>query len=38
MSEYGRGGSKAHVNIYLNKDAIKLLEPKYILKRLGIES
>jgi len=38
MSEYGRGGSKAHINIYLNKDAIKLLEPKYILKRLGIES
>jgi small subunit ribosomal protein S24e len=37
-SEYGRGGSKAYVNIYLSRDAIKMLEPKYILKRLSMES
>jgi small subunit ribosomal protein S24e len=38
MSEYGRGSSKAHVNVYLNKDVIRILEPKYVLKRLSLES
>ncbi|MDK6028337.1 hypothetical protein QPL79_03035 [Ignisphaera sp. 4213-co] len=38
LSEYGRGSSKAHVHIYLDRNFIRLVEPKYILKRLGLES
>lgn len=36
LSEYGRGSSKAYVNIYSDADAAKKVEPKYILKRHGM--
>ncbi len=36
-SEYGRGRSKAHIHIYDNFERLKLLEPKHILRRNGIQ-
>ncbi|MEM0027592.1 MAG: hypothetical protein QXT53_06220 [Ignisphaera sp.] len=38
LSEYGRGSSKAHVHIYLDKNIIRSVEPRYMLKRAGLES
>jgi len=37
FSEYGRGSSKAHIHIYRSIERMKILEPKYLLKRNGIE-
>jgi small subunit ribosomal protein S24e len=37
ISEYGRGSSRVHVNIYWDKNVMKRVEPKYIFKRLGLE-
>ncbi len=37
LGEYGRGASNAHVHVYESVERMKLLEPKYILKRNGIE-
>jgi len=38
IGEYGRGASRAHVHVYRSFDRLKLIEPKYLLKRLGIEA
>ncbi len=37
LGEYGRGASKAHIHIYESIDRLKLLEPKHILRRHGIQ-
>lgn len=38
LSEYGRGSSKVHAHIYLDKNVMRVVEPKYMLKRVGLES
>ncbi|NPA96549.1 MAG: 30S ribosomal protein S24e [Crenarchaeota archaeon] len=38
LGEYGRGASKAHVHVYRDAAKMKLVEPRYLLKRLGIEA
>jgi len=38
LGVYGRGASKAHVHVYRDFNKLKLIEPKYLLKRLGIEA
>jgi len=37
FSEYGRGSSKAHIHIYRSLDRMRILEPKHILRRNGVE-
>jgi len=37
LSEFGRGRSKAHIHIYESFERLRLLEPKYILRRHGIQ-
>ncbi len=37
LSQYGRGSSKAYVHVYEDITLARLVEPKYIFKRLGLE-
>ena len=37
LSEFGRGRSKAHVHIYESFERLRILEPKHILRRHGIQ-
>ncbi|HDI02090.1 MAG TPA: 30S ribosomal protein S24e [Ignisphaera sp.] len=37
LSQFGRGSSRAHVHIYESMERLKLLEPKHILRRHGIQ-
>ncbi len=37
LSEFGRGRSRAHVHVYENFERLRLLEPKHILRRHGIQ-
>ena len=37
LSEFGRGMSKAHIHIYESFERLRLLEPKHILRRHGVQ-
>ena len=37
LSEFGRGRSKAHIHIYESFERLRLLEPKHILRRHGVQ-